>query len=179
MSFSSWQRNWMRAATAARRRTQVSPRQPTGFRPRLEALDERWLPSGLPYPTAATVSQLIADINYADKTGGAFAINLKPGTTFDVKTVNNTTNGANGLPVIGGTKAVNLTIVGNGDTIERVGSKSFHVILLQAVKIVVVDQGRVDLSQEVPHLDTGASMHESQIEGRSGGQGRPPRWHEY
>ncbi len=97
------------------------------FRLRLEALDHRWLPSGLPFPTAATVSQLIADINSADKTGGAFTINLKPGTTFDVKTVNNTTNGANGLPVIGGTKAVDLTIVGNGDTIERVGSKSFRL----------------------------------------------------
>jgi hypothetical protein len=81
----------------------------------------------LPYPTAATVSQLIADINSADKTGGAFTINLKPGTTFDLKNVDNTTNGANGLSVIGGTKAVDLTIVGNGDTIERVGSKSFRL----------------------------------------------------
>jgi hypothetical protein len=75
----------------------------------------------LPYPTAATVSQLIADINYADKSGGAFTINLTPKTTFDLKKADNTTNGANGLPVIGGTKAVDLTITGNGDTIERVG----------------------------------------------------------
>jgi hypothetical protein len=127
MSFSSWQRKWISAAPAACRRTQVSTRQPTGLRPRLEALDERRLPSGLPYPTAATVSQLIADINSADKAGGAFTINLKPGTTFDVKTVNNTTNGANGLPVIGGTKAVDLTIVGSGDTLDRVGSKSFRL----------------------------------------------------
>ncbi len=127
MSFCSWLRNGKRSAPAARRRTQTSLRQRAGFRPRLEALDERRLPSGLPYPTAATVSQLIADINSADKTGGAFTINLKPGTTFGVKTVNNTTNGANGLPVIGGTKAVDLTIVGNGDTIERVGSKSFRL----------------------------------------------------
>jgi predicted outer membrane repeat protein len=75
----------------------------------------------LPYPTAATISQLIADINSADKTGGAFTINLKPSTTFDLKNADNSTNGANGLPVIGSTKAVDLTINGNGDTIERVG----------------------------------------------------------
>jgi hypothetical protein len=127
MPFSSWQRNWMRTAPAARRRTQVSPRQPTGFRPRLEALDDRWLPSGLPYPTAATATQLIADIKYADKAGGAFTINPKPGATFDLKSVDNTTGGANGLPVVGGMKAVALTIAGNGDTIERVGSKSFRL----------------------------------------------------
>jgi hypothetical protein len=73
--------------------------------------------------TAATVSQLIADINSANQAGGSNTINLTPNTIFDLTAVNNTTNGANGLPVIsgGGTKIVadNLTIVGNGDTIER------------------------------------------------------------
>jgi hypothetical protein len=125
--FSSWLRNEQRSAFAARRRTRTSARPRTSFRPQWQALDHRRLPSGLPYPTAATVSQLVADINYADKTGGAFTVNLKAGTTFDVKSVNNTTSGANGLPVIGGTKAVDLTIAGNGDTIERVGSKSFRL----------------------------------------------------
>ncbi len=43
--------------------------------------------AGLPYPTAATVSQLVADINYADSAGGAITINLAPNTTFDLKTV--------------------------------------------------------------------------------------------
>jgi hypothetical protein len=124
MLFSSWLRNGKRFAPAARRRTQPSPRQRAGCRPGLEALEDRWLPSGLPYPTAATVSQLIADINYADKAGGAFTANLKVNTTFDLKSVNNTTNGANGLPVIGGTKAVDLTIVGNGDAIERIANRS-------------------------------------------------------
>jgi hypothetical protein len=127
MLFSSWLRNGKRSATAVRRRIPTSARQQISFLPRLEALEDRCLPSGLPFPTAANVSQLIADINYADKTGGAFTINLKPSTTFDLKSVNNATNhGANGLPVISGTKAVNLTIVGR-DTIERVGSKSFRL----------------------------------------------------
>jgi hypothetical protein len=75
---------------------------------------------GLPYPTASTVSQLIADINYANSVGGDITINLAPGATFDLKSADNTTDGGNGLPVLGGTKAVALTIIGNGATIERI-----------------------------------------------------------
>ena len=72
------------------------------------------------YPTASTVSQLIADINYANSVGGAITINLAPGATFVLTSANNPTDGGNGLPVIGGTKAVALTIMGNGDAIERI-----------------------------------------------------------
>jgi len=72
------------------------------------------------YPTASTVSQLIADINYANQTGGAITINLAPGATFDLTSANNSTDGGNGLPVIGGATPVNLTIIGNGDTVERI-----------------------------------------------------------
>ncbi|HYV34585.1 MAG TPA: Calx-beta domain-containing protein [Gemmataceae bacterium] len=86
----------------------MSPRQRSSFRPQLEALEERWLPSGLPYPTAASVSQLIADINYADNTGGAFTIELQPSTKFDLTTD----------LTVGGAKPVDLTIMGNGDTID-------------------------------------------------------------
>jgi hypothetical protein len=75
---------------------------------------------GLPYATASTLSQLIADINYANSVGGAITINLAPGTTFDLKSADNTTDGGNGLPVIGGTKAVALTIIGNGATLKRI-----------------------------------------------------------
>ena len=75
---------------------------------------------GLPYATASNVSQLIADINYANSVGGAITFSLAPGVTFDLTSANNTTNGGNGLPVIGATKAVALTIIGNGDTIERI-----------------------------------------------------------
>jgi hypothetical protein len=139
MLFSSWLRNLKRSAPAARRRTQTSSRQRTSFCLALEALEDRSLPSGLPYPTAATVSQLITDIKYANTTGGAFTINLKPSTAFDLEKVNNTTNGANALPVVGGTKAVNLTILGNGDTIERVGSKAFRLFDVSAGSSLTLD----------------------------------------
>ena len=46
MLFSSWLRNAKRSATAARRRTQTSPRQRASFRPRPEALEDRCLLSG-------------------------------------------------------------------------------------------------------------------------------------
>jgi hypothetical protein len=47
MLFSSWLRNGKRSAPAARRRTQASPRQRASFRPRLEAFEDRCLPSTL------------------------------------------------------------------------------------------------------------------------------------
>jgi uncharacterized protein (TIGR03118 family) len=46
MVFSSWLRNWKRFAPAPRRRRQTSPRPRVSFRPRLEALEDRWVPSG-------------------------------------------------------------------------------------------------------------------------------------
>jgi hypothetical protein len=90
--------------------------------PRLEQLEDRTLMSNY---SAATVSDLIADINAANAAGGTNTITLTAPTTspYVLTTVNNTTNGATALPVIsGGGKKVaadSLTIIGNGDTIER------------------------------------------------------------
>ena len=122
--FSSWLRNRERPATAAGRHARSSPPRSAGRRPRLEGLEGRTL---LTTYTASSVSALIADINAANMTGGSNTIILASGTTFDLKSANNnTTNGANGLPVIGGTKAGGLTIVGNGDTVERVGGVTYN-----------------------------------------------------
>jgi hypothetical protein len=72
------------------------------------------------YPTVTNVTQLVADINYANTNGGTFTINLQPNTTFDLVTgYGNDGFGADLLPIIGTPKAVNLTILGNGDTIQR------------------------------------------------------------
>jgi hypothetical protein len=86
-------------------------------RPRLaiEWMEERALSSNY---TAASVSELIADINAANNAGGSKTITLTAPTTspYVLTAVDNSTDGANGLPVI---KKDNLTIIGNGDTIER------------------------------------------------------------
>jgi hypothetical protein len=72
------------------------------------------------YATVTNATQLIADINYANTNGGTFTINLQPNTTFDLLTVNGSDAfGGEMLPIIGVTNAVNLTILGNGDTIQR------------------------------------------------------------
>jgi hypothetical protein len=90
-------------------------------RPRLtvEQLEDRTVPSNF---TAASVTDLIADINAANAAGGSNTITLVAGTTFTLTAVNNTTDGPTGLPVIAAND--NLTILGNGDTIERKASGS-------------------------------------------------------
>src|SRR5262249_23783153 len=91
------------------------------FRPRLEALEKRTLLSTF---NAASVSDLIADINAANAAGGANTITLTAPTTspYVLTAVDNSTDGATGLPVIA--KKDTLTIIGNGDTIERDTSAS-------------------------------------------------------
>jgi hypothetical protein len=89
------------------------PRQPAPKSRRrrllLEQLEDRSLPSTF---SAATVSDLIADINAANQAGGSNTIVLAGNTTFDLTTVDNQTDVANGLPVIAAND--NLTILGQG-----------------------------------------------------------------
>jgi hypothetical protein len=97
------------------------------MRPRLEQLEDRTPPSNF---LAATVSELIADINAANAAGGTNTITLTAPTTspYVLTAVNNTTEGPTGLPVIA--KKDTLTITGNGDTIERStasGTPAFRV----------------------------------------------------
>ncbi len=114
MSFFSWLQD-RTSIPAPRGRAPYRPAAPR-FRPRLETLEERALPSTY---YAATASELIADINAANKAGGANTIVLTAPTTspYVLTAVNNATDGATGLPVLA--KKDNLTIVCNGDTIER------------------------------------------------------------
>jgi hypothetical protein len=99
----------------------------------LEQLGDRTLPSNF---TAATVSDLIADINAANKAHDANTITLTAPTTspYVLTAVDNTTDGATGLPVI--TNNDNLTIVGNGDTIERSTASG-----MPDFRLFVVDKG--------------------------------------
>jgi hypothetical protein len=120
MAFFSWLASAIGKRQSANggglRNPKTGSRKPPRFRPQLEALEDRMLPSTY---SVATTSDLIADINAANKAGGANTIVLTapPSSPYVLTAVNNTTDGANGLPQI--SKKDSLTIVGNGDTIER------------------------------------------------------------
>jgi hypothetical protein len=97
-------RPYVRAAVAHRR----------ARRPLVERLELRAVPASY---TAATVDNLRDFINAANATPEADTITLAADTTFTLTVVNNTADGATGLPVIAAGE--DLTIVGNGATIER------------------------------------------------------------
>jgi hypothetical protein len=114
-----WFNTWFRGHSSqakSRRVSTLSKTRSRRVRPRLEQLEDRTALSNF---NAFTVADLIADINAANKAGGANTITLTASTTspYVLTAVDNTTDGANGLPVI--KKGDTLTIVGNGDTIER------------------------------------------------------------
>jgi hypothetical protein len=128
MSISPWL-PWTFSRSQARR---GRPRNSASRRKRarlfLEHLEDRALLTSF---TALTVSALIADINAANTTGGSNTITLTAPTTspYVLTAVNNTTSGANGLPVIAANDS--LTIAGSGDTIERSaasGTPSFRLL---------------------------------------------------
>jgi hypothetical protein len=108
--------------------SRTRPRAARGLkcRPFLEPLEDRSVPSSF---TASSVNDLIADITAANNQGGSNTITLAPGTTFTLIKVDNTTDGATGLPVIANND--DLTIIGNNDTIQRstaAGTPAFRLL---------------------------------------------------
>jgi hypothetical protein len=104
--------SWLRKRTA----TSAPQHRPTAarFRPQLEALEDRTLPSTF---YAATASDLIKDINTANQQGGTNTIVLTAPTTspYVMTKVDNTTDGPTALPKIA--SGDNLTILtSNGTT---------------------------------------------------------------
>jgi hypothetical protein len=111
--------HWFRNGLTQPRKSRISRPRPPGrgrLRPHLEPFEDRTLLSSY---LAATVADLIADINAANAAGGANTITLTAPTSnpYVLTAVDNTTDGANGLPVIA--KKDTLRIIGNGDTIGR------------------------------------------------------------
>jgi len=112
------------------RRVAVRPRMSRRAGPRLwlERLEDRTVPSSF---SAATVADLVADINAANRQGGANTITLTAPTTLPylLTAADNSTDGPTGLPVIAAND--NLTIIGNGDTIQRstaAGTPTFRLL---------------------------------------------------
>ena len=114
MRLPSWLSFWRRASS------QASSRRPRRHRPALEQLEGRSLPTAY---TAASVPDLIADINAANLAGGDNTITLEAGQTYTLTAADNVVYSgapayaANGLPVIAANDS--LTILGKGATIER------------------------------------------------------------
>jgi fibronectin-binding autotransporter adhesin len=115
----SWKSRFFRS-----RRPQPRPAR-RGTRLVLEHLEDRRLLTSF---SAASVSALIADINAANTAGGSNTISLTAPTTshYVLTAVDNTTHGPTGLPVIAAND--NLTILGNGDTIERSANAGFRLL---------------------------------------------------
>jgi hypothetical protein len=116
--------SWKSGLSRGRRPQSRPPRR--GTRLVLEQLEDRSLPSSY---SAATASDLIADINAANAAGGSNTITLtaSPSSPYVLTKVNNYTDGANFLPVIAGND--NLSIVSNGDTINaKYGSGRFFLV---------------------------------------------------
>ena len=108
--------SWLRNLTSTRTPRSRARRPPAAarFQPRLEALENRDLPSTY---YAATASDLIQDIRTANQQGGANTIVLTAPTTspYVMTQVDNTTDGTTALPQI--TSGNNLTILpSNGTT---------------------------------------------------------------
>jgi hypothetical protein len=111
--------SWFAWTTARQHKDRTRPTQLPSVRRRgvqlaCEQLEDRTVPSNF---TAATVTDLITDIGLANHYGGSNTISLVAGNTFTLTARDNATDGGNGLPVIAAND--NLTIQGNGDTIER------------------------------------------------------------
>ena len=112
-------RTWVRklfARPATRPTRAPAGTGPAQWRPTVEALEDRTLLNAY---TAGTVADLIHDINLANAAGGSNTITLSaaPSAPYTLTAVDNTTDGATGLPVIA--PGNNLTIVGNSDTLGR------------------------------------------------------------
>ena len=100
------------------RKRRSSGRRPLLARPAkvrlvLEHLEDRTVPSKF---TADTVAALISDISAANNAGGSNTITLTA-PTYTLSTVDNSTDGPTGLPVIAA--GDNLTIDGNGALLMR------------------------------------------------------------
>ena len=92
-----WQQLYQRLANRPSRRARLQAGRRHGARLGVQQLEDRLTPSNF---TAATVSDLIADIKAANLAGGSNTITLVGGKSFTLTAVDNAADGPTGLPVI-------------------------------------------------------------------------------
>jgi hypothetical protein len=106
----------------------------------LTAFSSRELPAAIFNVADGDVAGLIAAINAANSNGQSDVINLAANGTYTLTAVDNTTNGANGLPlIVNDVIGPDLTIHGNGATIKRsANAPSFRIFQVSGA-IVTLD----------------------------------------
>ena len=111
-----WFQNFFKSLISTSTSRRPTRRRPPISRLCLERLDDRTVLSNF---TAAMGYELIDAINAANQEGGSNTITLVAfSDPFALYSVDNTTHGTTGLPVIAANN--NLTIIGNGNTIARI-----------------------------------------------------------
>ena len=88
--------------------------------------------------TVNNVAELKAALLAANSNGKDDIINLAVGT-YTLTAVDNVTNGANGLPVIGSDANHSVTIHGHGSTLTRSGSTPFRILQCAPSSRVLID----------------------------------------
>ena len=107
---------WFHTLFASWKSGRSRSRRHAGTRLLLEQLEDRVVPAAF---IAYTAADLVTDVTAANAMPGTNTITLAAATTapYVLTVVDNSTDGPTGLPVIAAND--NLTILGNGDTIER------------------------------------------------------------
>jgi hypothetical protein len=105
----------------------------------LTAFSSSELPAAVINVADGDVAGLITAINTANTNGQSDVINLAPNGTYTLTAVDNTTNGANGLPlIINDVIGPDLTIHGNGATIKRSASApSFRIFQVSGASVTL------------------------------------------
>lgn len=118
MLFSSWLRNWKRSAFFSQHRSTFASRQRTGFRPQLEALEGRWVPSTL------TVT------NTNDSGAGSLRAAVAAANSGDTIAFDSSLAGQN-ISLTGGELVINksLTIQGTPGGREAISNGGFNRVL--------------------------------------------------
>jgi hypothetical protein len=134
----------------------------------VEPLEDRAVPANF---TVATVPDLIGAMTTANQTADADTITLSPGKTFTLNAAirigfgNNSYYSYTGLPLIAAAGG-SLTIVGNGDVVERSAAKgtpAFHLFMVDTGASLTLEnltlQGGLSYSSARWDVDSGGAIN--------------------